>query len=232
MSARVPINIEALVDQVEKPGLVAAAEQLSEYLGEAAAAGEGWPVYLRFHPAGGAPADLPAHCVIVTSLLQEVHRLGEPIIETEARWRAQLGQLQASGAPVFVCTVFRYVRDQTREGTISPVLERIHRLNRMAMELSHDLGVAVIDLDRAFADLGGRTLQTDYRLSGLLAAEVAGHTAAWSLLSFGLDDMIDPELQEKAKTILGDLRNIQALVTRRLARRQTAQAARQSVPRG
>ena len=35
-------------------------------------------------------------------------------------------------------------------------LERIRRLNRMAAELSHDLGVSVIDIDRAFAHIGGR----------------------------------------------------------------------------
>jgi hypothetical protein len=218
MTDLAPISIEALVDQAERPALIAAAEQLSEHLG-AAAEGPPWPVRLNFRPPGGEIPASPAPTAVIASLLPEAGRVSEDPAETEARWRAHLARLQQAGAPVFVCTVFRHVADRAAAGTVSPVLERIRRLDRMAADLSHDLGVAVIDIDRAFAHIGGRTLRTDYRLSGVMAAEVAGHAIAWSLLSFGLDEAVDPALQEKAKAILGDLQQIDALVARRLARR-------------
>ena len=144
------------------------------------------------------------------------------IAETKSRWRSYLGRLQATGRPVFVRTVFRHVRDRAGEAGATQLLERIRRLNRMAVELSHELGVGVIEIDRAFAHIGGRALESDYLLMGPLAAEVSGHTTVWSLLSFGLDDTIDPRLQEMAKTLLGGLNRIDAFVSRRLAARPFA----------
>jgi hypothetical protein len=230
VSVPAPISIDALVDPAERPGLIAAAEQLSVCLGEAAG-GQAWPVSLQFLPPGAEIATSPAAPAVIVSLLPEVYRVDEAIAETEARWRIYLDRLQASGAPVFVRTVFRHVSDRVGDGVTSPVLERIRRLNRMAVGLSHELGVAVIDIDRAFAHIGGRELKTDYRLAGVLAAEVSGHTTVWSLLSFGLDDTIDPELQEKAKTILGALHEKDGLLDRRFKRYRAAQAARQSAVR-
>ena len=153
--------------------------------------------------------------VVVLSLIQEVDR-DEPFSATETRLRARLTELVGSGAPVLVCTVFRQVAERrTPEG--SGRLERIRRLNRLTAELSHDLGVTVVDIDRAFAHIGGRVLASDYRLGGRLAAEVAGHTLVWSLLSLGLDEVISPEVQERAMAFHGGLREINRLVSRRLA---------------
>ena len=217
-----PISIEALVDPVERPGLIAAAEQLSACLGAAAGGGD-WPMRLHFRePGGEVPVEAPP-TLIVTSLLPEVSR-AEPIAETDARWRAYLERLKATGAPVFVCTVFRRLTDRPSAGTPSPVLERIRRLNHMVVDLSHGLDVGVIDLDRVMAHIGGRVLNTDYRLPGVLAAEVAGHTAAWAILSYGLDDAVDPTLQEKAKEVLGGLQQIDAVVSRRLNLRRARAA--------
>jgi hypothetical protein len=133
-----------------------------------------------------------------------------------------LGRLQAIGPPVFVRTVFRHVRDRAKDGGAAHLVERIRRLNRMAVELSHELGIAVIEIDRAFAHIGGRALESDYSVTGPLAAEVSGHTTVWSLLSFGLDDIVDPGLQEKAKALLGGLSRIDALVSQRLASSDSA----------
>lgn len=225
MSEIAPIVLEALIDDAERPALIVAAELLSESLGQASG-GPAWPVRVGLRaPAAGLGADTGPTAVIV-SLLPEVANLGEPIAETEARWRAYLDGLLAAGVPVLVCTVFRHVAGRFAVGAPSPAVERIRRLNRMAIDLSHELGVGVIHIDRAFAHIGGRTLQTDYRLAGVLAAEVAGHAIAWSLLSFGLDEAVDPDLQEKAKTFLGGLQRIDALVGRRLAQRRAAQATR------
>jgi hypothetical protein len=229
VSAHTPITIDARVDAAEGPGLIAAGEQLSECLGLAAGE-EGWPVKLSFRAPGDKLAASPVPSAVIVSLLPDVGQLDEPTIETEARWRVYLDRLQSSGAPVFVRTVFRHVSDRGREGVTSPVLERIRRLNRIAVGLSHEFGVAVIDVDRVLADLGGRALKTDYRLAGALAAEVSGHTTVTSLLSFGLDGAIDPNLQQKAKEILGDLRKIDVFINRRLRRR--SEAARQPATEG
>ena len=212
MSTPAPIIIAAQVDLVEQPGLIAAAEQLSRLL-NAASKTLAWHVQLHFHALDAKIAASPSPSAIVVSLLPETGHIGEPIAVTKARWRDYLGSLQVTGAPVFVRTIFRHLPNRFRDGRIVPLLERIRRLNLMAAELSHDIGVAVIDIDRAFAHTGGRVLKTGYRLAGDLATEVSAHTTVWSLLSFGLDDVVDPDLQEKAKTLLGDLNQIAYLQT-------------------
>ena len=205
----------------EQPGLIAAAEQLSDCL-NAVSNTKTWQVRLQFCAPGTDIDPSPPQSAIIVSLLPETKRAAEFIAETKARWRSYLGRLQAIGRPVFVRTVFRHVRDRAGEAGATQLLERIRRLNRMAVELSHELGVGVIEIDRAFAHIGGRALESDYLLMGPLAAEVSGHTTVWSLLSFGLDDTIDPRLQEKAKALLGGLNWIDALVSRRLAARAFA----------
>jgi hypothetical protein len=224
MSDLKPLSLEALVHDAERPAVIAAAELLSESLGRAASSAS-WPVQLSFRSLGASLPPEASPSAIILSLLPEVAAAGEPIADTEARWRPYLDALLAGGVPVFLCTVFRHLNDRPRDGGSSPVLERIRRLNRMALDLSHDLGVAVIDVDRAFAHIGGRTLQTDFRQAGVLAAEVGGHTIAWALLSFGLDDSVDPALQEGAKRVLGSLEQIDVLVNRRL-RNRAAQTPR------
>ena len=204
------IAIEALVDPAEQPGLIAAAEQLSACLG-AAAGGQPWPVRLNFRePGDGCPGRGRAHPDRrLPAARGRARRADRRDRGALARPRAGAGCM-AAGAPVFVCTVFRHVADRAERQTSPALLERIRRLNRLAVSLSHELDIGVIDIDRAMAHIGGGVLQTDYRQSGVLAAEVAGHTLAWGLLSFGLDDAIDPEVQEKAKAILGGLQQIDA----------------------
>ena len=216
-----PVRIEALVDAAERPAVIVAAQLLSEGLGAAAGAGP-WPVQLNFRPADGAPVLDPLPTAIITSLLPEAATADEPLAGREARWNAWLTRLQATGAPVFLCLVFRQVADRPRDGGPSPVLERIRRLNRMALDLSHRTGATVIDIDRALAHVGARALASDYRLGSESAAEVAGHTIAWSLLSDGLDTVAPPEIQERARGFLGDLQQINTLVMRRQAGRAGA----------
>jgi hypothetical protein len=216
MNATTSIIIEAQVEPSEHPGLIAAAEQLSGCL-NAASNTQTWQVRVQFHAFGTDIDSSPSQSAIIVSLLPETEHAAESIAETKARWRTYLGRLQAIGPPVFVRTVFRHVSDRAKDGRATPLLERIRRLNRMAVELSHELGIAVIEIDQAFAHIGGRALESDYRLTGPLAAELSGHTTVWSLLSFGLDDTVDPGLQEKAKAFLGGLSRIDALVSQRLA---------------
>jgi hypothetical protein len=214
VNAPLPIVIEAEVAETERPAILAGAQQFAEAL--AAATGAEWPIQLRFWTPGEAAAASAPGAVLVLSLLPEVAR-DEPFAETESRWRTRLADLVMGASPVLLCTVFRHVAERRAPDGLR-ILERIRRLNRMVLELSHDFGVSVVDIDRAFAHIGGRTLQTDYRLSGRLAAEVGGHSLAWTLLALGLDDVIPPEVQDRAREFEGDLRQINTLVSRRLAR--------------
>lgn len=223
MSEPVPIHIEILADESERPAMIAGAEQLGEALA-AASGGRRWALHLGLRDPWGEPMAQPAPTAVILSLLPEVARLDEPAAETEARWRARLQRLQALDAPVFVCTVFRGLRAGGGPRTDPRTLERIRRLNRLAVTLSHELGALVIDFDRAMAHIGAQALQSGYRPSGVVAAEVGGHTVAWALLSYGLDAVADPALQEQARAALGDLQQIDALVARRLAARRRAGA--------
>jgi hypothetical protein len=71
----------------------------------------------------------------------------------------------------------------------------------MVIELSHDTGAAVADIDRILGYFGARQLQTDYRLGGRLGSELAGHTIVASILAAGLDDIIAPDVQERAQSV-------------------------------
>lgn len=216
MTDAVPLRIEALIGAAERPGLVAGAQQLSEALGRAAG-GPAWPVQLALSGSDAMVKSDPPPAAIIVSLLPEVAAVREPIAATAARWAARLEALAAIGPPVLVCTVFRHIAPGGDAVAVQALRERIERLNLMAAKLSHALGVGVADLDRAMAHIGGRALQSDYRLAGDFAAEVVGHTIAWSLLSLGLDEAVDPAVQDQAKVLLGSLHEIDALVRRRRA---------------
>ena len=214
-----PIRIDAVVAEAERAAIVAGAEQLSEALSDAT--GAPWPVQVGFHATVPSAGSTGANAFVILSLLPETAAT-EPIEDTESRWRARLAALVERGAPVFLCTVFRSpASPPAGPGTPNPRLDRIRRLNLMAIRLSQALGVWVIDWDRALAHVGARALSCDYRLGGRLAAEVAGHQVAWALLSYGIDAAA-PQAQERAKTFHGDLQRIDALVERRLRRRGRA----------
>jgi hypothetical protein len=123
---------------------------------------------------------------------------------------------------VFVCTIFRHVAAGAASQAPADgirLVERIRRLNLLAAELSHDSGVGVLDLDRVLAHIGARELQSDYRLSGRIVAEVAGHAIVAGLLAVGLDDIVPPDVQQRAQQYQGNLWGIYAYVDRRLRQR-------------
>ncbi len=213
MTSQAPIRIEAEVDACEHPAMLAGAQQLAQALH--AATGADWPIQLRYWEPGTAPPISEPGSVIVLSLLADVDR-DEPFAQTEARWRARLAQLSTGTAPVLVCTIFRHLADRRSPAGLKRI-ERIRRLDRMAADLSRDLGATVVDIDRAFAHIGGRVLQTDYRMSGRLAAEVGGHALVLCILSQALDDVVSAEVQDRARAFQGGLREINTLVSRRLA---------------
>jgi len=218
------IQFQAQVAASEQTGVIAGVQQLFNCLHEVAGDIQ-WRAEVKFDPPKQPMSPMPGASVIMLSLLPDTELLDEPIDATEARWHAQLQPLLEPGIPVYLRTVFRHVPDYWHNETEALRLERIRRLNRMAADLSLAYGFGVIDIDRAFTHVGGDILLTDWRLQGNLAAEVAGHTMAWSLLSFGLDDVIDPAIQECARMALGNIHQINDLVQTRLALRQADEAA-------
>jgi hypothetical protein len=221
-----PLLIQAVVSKAERAALVAAFEQLCECLG--AASGIAWPVKLDFRPSLSA-VDLSA-TIVIASLMPELARDDEPVPQIVRRWRENVSPLIAATIPaVFVCTVFRCIANYpvlSRPEELT-LIERIRRLNLVVVELSHETGAMVIDIDRIFAHLGARALRTNYLLNGPEAAEVAGHAIVSNILSAGLDDFIPFEVQQRAKQFQGDLPrgalpDIGAFIQRRL----TVKAAR------
>ncbi len=218
-----PVVLDAIVTHAERPALIAASEQLAESL--IAATGNGADVRLRF-PATllaaidlGEPPDL-----VVMSMLADALSAAESITAVESRWRTQLQSFQsfATTANVFVCTTFRHIAKNVsrsdEHGT--PSIERIRRLNLLAADLSHDLGIAVVDIDRIFAHIGAQHVQADYRMNGAIAAETAAYAIVSSVLASGLDDLIAPDVQERARQHHGKLAQIGTLLNRRLRKNQ------------
>lgn len=95
-------------------------------------------------------------------------------------------RLADTGDPLLIVTVFRSV-DFCNSHDADQNLLRIRRLNMLVPELSRQFGAFVIDLDRTLADIGGRNLDTDFRLGGALTSKVTGHEIARSILANGLD---------------------------------------------
>jgi hypothetical protein len=137
--------------------------------------------------------------VVVVSLASELDRTASK--DARSRWEPLLRGLVARDAgPVFLCTVFRLVHDDA-DPTVT--IERIRRINLLAAELSQATGVFVVDLDRALAHVGGRTVGADYRLASVTAQAAAGHVIAATLLSAGLDPFVPIDLVDHAKASLG-----------------------------
>ena len=211
------LDIEAVVHDCEKPAVAAAMEQLLESL--QAASSLSWSIRIGHRDHLQAVDTSRRPHVVITSMVRDAAGIDEPFEAAEARWRAGLERLTEAEIPaILVGTIFRHVPNRTnRAGQNDRILERIRRLNLLAIELSHDLGIGVVDFDRAFAHIGARTLDTDYRLRGRLAAEVAGHTIVAGILARGLDDLVSPEIQERARQFQGDILQMEGFLRRRLS---------------
>jgi hypothetical protein len=144
--------------------------------------------------------------IMVTSFLPELGEIKEPWPRTEQRLRTAYTALCQRGAPVFICTVLRHVGGDEEPDAAAALRIRIRRLNLLAAEISHEAGAYVIDLDRVLADIGARRLQTDYRLAGNTAVEMAGHFIALTLIDNAFDAVVPFEVQDAAKSILTSCR--------------------------
>jgi len=197
------LRIDAILTDGERDALLGAVEDLRQCF--AAASGTTFPIEVRFHSALSAIKVDSGKTLIITSLLLELTEPEEPLAAVEARLRAAFSRLIREGVPaIFLCTVYRRIDPDAR--TKDPVgaaarMERIRRLNFLGIELSHDFGINIIDLDRSFAHIGGRSLGTDFNLRGATAILAARHVIASVLFAVGLDDFCLPELQDAAKIV-------------------------------
>ncbi|MBC2665159.1 hypothetical protein H7F51_06485 [Novosphingobium flavum] len=167
-----------------------------------AMAGDGVTFACRADAGLAEVVSAPAGAIRMVSLLPLAEDEGRPWAETEALLHQTFASLADSGDPVFVMTVFRGLADRASESGQAMLL-RVRRLNLLATELSRAYGAIVVDVDRVIADIGGRSLQTDHRLGGDLAAEVVGHELAMTLAANGLDACVSFEAQERARARLG-----------------------------
>jgi hypothetical protein len=185
--------IAAAVTENEGHALTLAIEQMRQLF---VRAGEReWKIdcdridFLRFDPNRQAT-------ICIVSLLRELEGTLEPLDRVEGRLRDELGKFVANQTAVYLCTIFRACDDD------APRLERIRRLNLLAVELSHDLDAGVIDFDRQFSDIGAKELQTSYRREGPAAREVGAYVIVKTLLAAGaFDEHLPAETIEQARAL-------------------------------
>jgi hypothetical protein len=198
-----PLRIEAVVGDGEHLALSGAIEELRHCF--AAASGGAFPIELRIHSALSAIKVVSRPTLIVTSLLLELTEPEKPLAAIEARLRSAISALIRDGvSAIFLCTVFRRIEPATKAidpGAAAACMERIRRLNFLAAELSHDFDIYVIDFDRSFAHIGGRSLGTDFNLNGSAAVQAAKHVIASTLFAAGLDDFYPSELWDEVTAI-------------------------------
>jgi len=205
-----PRIVAATAHEDQRAAMAAAAEMLSRYVGFAL--GAEWPVFLRL--IAPDDAEIPPGIVLVASLLED-GALHDPIASTRARWVERIGRYRSAGHDrILLCNLFRRVEGPAGEG---PGIEQIRRLNRMAIGLSRELGVEIVDIDRLFALCGGRAIGADYRGGGEMAPRLAGHAIANAILQGEMGGCLDPGVPARANAAHGGERQILRLVERQVS---------------
>jgi hypothetical protein len=210
------LAVDAAFAPSERATAHALRAQLADCLSHAS--GERWAADVRVHDGLDAIAPGDGTRVVIASLRVELDR-GDPLPEVAARWRARLSALAPHASAVLVCTIPRGVATPlpARAGAAPSTVERIRRLDRLALELSRETGVAVADVDRIVAWAGARTLGGDPRRPGAPAAEVAAWTIVATFVATGtIDDYAGPGATERARGFLGTLANLPRFVQARL----------------
>jgi hypothetical protein len=194
------IPIRALVHANERSAITTMARTLQRHLTQAAA--EPATVTCSFAESFSDLQKPHEPSIIITSLLLETDNYQGDWAELEDRLRTRYAALAEDAASiVFVTTVFRHISEG--DATQREALRlRIRRLNRLAADLSREYGIMVIDLDRDLADIGGRRLQTDYRLDGEYAGQAAARSIARAIVSAGLDNYAPFEVQMQVQEAL------------------------------
>jgi hypothetical protein len=151
--------------------------------------------------------------VVVTSLLVQLAQLDVPWRDVERELRAYYAALGQGGDPILILTILRHVVAENGNEGFDRIRLRLRQLNLLATELSREYGALVIDLDRILADIGARRLETDYRLGGPIAADVASKAVAIGIVANALDNFAAVEAQDAARLVLDNYRPAVALPT-------------------
>ena len=200
-----PRIVAAIVGDDQRDAMVAGGEQLSDCVG--AALGREWPVRLRL--IGPDDVDIPSGIVLVASIDDGAGL--EPIAQSAARWVARIERYRSLGHDrVLICNRFRHIGPDARQSEV----ERIRRLNRLAIELSRHLSVEVIDADRLLALCGARTLAADVRGAGAATSALVGHAIADAILQGDMAECINADTQAHALAAHGGVCDIPGLIAR------------------
>lgn len=198
------LRIEAVLSEGERSSLLGAVEHLRHCFAES---GYELPIEVHFHSTIAAITPSSGPAIVVASFLGELAVLEDPFPDVEQRLRNAFATLSGNDRlKLFLCTIYRRTNWDQEAGNAEPAqstIERIRRLNLLAIQLSHTFGINIIDFDRSFAHVGGRTLHVDFRLSGAAAVEFAKYVIVSTFFAAGLDDFCSPELQEKAEAVHG-----------------------------
>lgn len=193
-----PLRLRILATETERQLFEAATALLARTLAEASA-----PVVVESSFPASLDVSEPAEAgIVIVSLAGEVDSSEDWPIARERLSRTLIEAVEQPGIEVFVCTVLRHVDRALPRETLQARRVRIRQLNLFAVEMSQATGLQVIDLDRTLSQIGALSLQTDYRLAGVLAAEAASRSVAITLLAAGLDDYAPYEAQEAARTAI------------------------------
>jgi hypothetical protein len=204
-----PLQLTVAVTEGERDLIVAAANRLSLCLGDGTA--PGWPIRIRF-VAPDAPLPPEPSVAILASLAIDAGRSGDPFESIAAGWRDRIAGWRAAAQPILLLNLFRHVADANDRPARAP---HLRRLNLLAIELSRQSGAGIVDIDRAFALIGGRTLGSDYRGRGAFTIEVAAQAIVAVLLGC-LDDKVAPDRVQAAGQRNGGREALAAIIARHI----------------
>jgi len=194
-----PYRLAAICHENDKPVALAAAQQLADAVSKAMAAP--WAISLNRCTWDDCPPDQP-----LLLFLRADADIDEPIAATDARWRQRLDARRSEARPpIFLVNLYRCIADPDANVSIA----RIRALDLLAIDLSRDYDLEVVDIDRRFALIGAKLIGSDYRCDGERAAQIAGHSIATAILACGLDAHLPADVQQRALAGLqegGDLR--------------------------
>lgn len=211
MSAAHSIPILAVVTDDERPIVEAAARLLAEALSQTGTTP--WSCACTFATNLEEIAEATNGSVVVTSLLVQLAQLDTSWENVERELRSYYAALGQGGDPIMICTILRHVATENVAESANRIRRRLRQLNLLATELSREYGAFVIDLDRILADVGARRLETDYRLRGPIAVDVASKAVAIGIVANALDNFASVEAQDAARVVLDNYRPAVALPT-------------------
>ena len=197
------LRIISLVGPGEARAIEAAARALAPFVKP------GGPSLLAVQPLTWSdwPQAMPAGALAIASMSVHLHEDVGDLQSVKKRWRDQIETFRGEGCvEIFLMTIFPYISKSERaadpEGALRHV-EKIRRLNMLAIELSHETGVSIIDIGRWFSAIGANLLKTDYRLGGPQAQWAAAEFTVATVLEAGLDPYFDAPPQVNGAARLG-----------------------------